>query len=743
MLNTVLIYSSDPDTGIPPSTYKKAYTYFSDEYQNTSDEISNLYEKLNTTLFQVTDNELTANSYNDVLRFSDNIWTEYQLISELNDQISTINNYSQYIQQIIHTRDTQSISIFSHSDLYEQRSSKKTIQVFQNLSEVKPSFVNSRAFSEAINSPSTDFLILLILFIEIYYLVIYEREQGLFALQLTMYYGRAHLMLSKVLVLLCNSIAVNFLFWGCNLIITQQKYGTIQFPAPIQSINEFENCGLALSIQEYWLLFACIKAIVFFSISVGLLYIASRVDQLPLLGLISAIYLILSYCLYSFINGNSSISFLKYCNLIPALSVNKLLSYYFNVNILGFPVSAYWMLALFCAIFTSLFIALLIIHAKPSCLLISRQKKLHCREMAHSKKIWSIFTYEAYKNLILQKGALLLCAFVIFQIFFTVKQAPALSYQEQMYKTYMTQLSGSLTEEKRNWIKEKDEHLNSYFTLLSESKEKYNNHIITEQEWNAIQKLVSEQTKDQEAFSLVKQRLNYLDSLKENSPEFIYESGYEYLSATTYSGNTIDQLHAMILLTISIFLFSPIFSMEYSNRMITLLSTLRNGRTQLIMAKVKLAAILSLFLYFIIYFTDFLFALYNYGLPSFFSACINIPSLETFGSMPLYQYYLIVFVVRFIAYICIIMMFLLLSALIKNTTKSIIVGLLLFVFPIFSAMLGITQINMFTLNIFMSGNQYMYSNPYTLIIPIVIGIFSFIALPYVTFSSVSQQIFHK
>lgn len=741
MLNAVLIYSSDPDTGISPATYKKAYTYFSDEQKNASSEISSLYNKLNTILFQTNvsnDDESTLNAYDDLL-FSDTIWTEYQLISELNEQISTINNYPQYVQQIIHDNDTQSISIFSQSDPYEQKSSKKTIQVFQNLSEVKPSFVNSRSFSEAINSPSTDFLIFLILFVEIYYLVIYEREQGLFSLQLTMYHGRAHLMLSKVFVLLCNGFFINFLFWGCNLIITQQKYGAIQFSAPIQSVNGFDNCGLSLSIQEYWLLFACMKAILFFSIAIGLLYIASRIDQLPLLGLLSTVYFVFSYGLYYFINGNSSISFLKYCNLIPALSVNKLLSYYFNIDIFGYPVSAYWMFAIFCVVFDILFMVLLIIHAKPTHLLISRPKKLYWHMIPHSKKIWNIFTYEAYKNLILQKGALLLCAFVIFQTFIMIKQSPTLSYQEKIYKTYMEQLNGPITDEKRNWIKEKDAHLNSYFTMLSESREKYNNHTITEQEWNAVQQLVSDQTRDQEAFSLVKQRLAYLDGLNETSPEFIYESGYEYLSANTYSGNKTDQLHAIILLTMSIFLFSPIFSMEYTSKMITLLSTLKNGRKQFILAKIRLAFVLSLLLYSIVYLTDFLFTIYNYGLPSLSSACINISSLEAFGSMPLYQYYLTVFIVRFIVYICMVMLFLLLSTFIKNAAKSILIGLLIFVFPIFSALLGITQLNACTFNIFISGNEYMHANPYALIIPIIIGIFSVVTLLYKTFNTAMQR----
>lgn len=129
MLNTVLIYSSDPDTGISPAVYKKAYTYFSDESKNTSNEISTLYKQLKSTLFQTNvsnDDESTPDSYDDLL-FSDDIWTEYQLISELNEQISTINNYPQYVEQIIQSHNDQSISIFSQSNPYEQKSSQKTI----------------------------------------------------------------------------------------------------------------------------------------------------------------------------------------------------------------------------------------------------------------------------------------------------------------------------------------------------------------------------------------------------------------------------------------------------------------------------------------------------------------------------------------------------------------------------------------------------------------------------------------
>lgn len=729
LLNAVLLYTSEPENGIPAESYKKAYTYFLDGTQEKIEELKGDYQQLYSVLFEgnIYDEE-NQEIYTPV--FTDNIWTEYEIIRDFNTEIGTVEGYQDYLEQMKQqTEKTSVISIFSNRDTYAVKEANKTAQVFDVLATTKPFFVNSRTFLEAVDFHATDFLVLLVLFSMLYYLLIWEREQGLFSLQMTMLHGRSSLMTAKAMALFSGSVFVNLIFWGSNLLVASKKYGQVQFDAPIQSIAGFNGCALPITIGQYWIIFLVIKIVVCFSVSVLFLYFTARVNQLQNVWLIAGILFGCSYALYHSVDGKSAIAFLKYCNLIPVLNVNDLLRYYFNLNFIGTPVAAWWMIGIFCLILLLVFGGLLLVQANPIYMLTNHKKKVQNRGVNAVQPQWGLLRYEAYKSMILQKGLLILCCFLAFQVFSTVTKDTNLSYQDRIYKSYMEQMEGSVTEKKRTWIIEERERLDQYNAIFTEAKENYENKKITDQEWNSVQQLVSTQTEGQEAFALIEQRLDYLeDFYKQTGIDlgFVYEHGYEYLSANSYSGNKNDQFHAMLLLAVTILILAPLFSMEYTGGMIKLLAVCKNGRHITIRKKLELAFGICVILFLSVYLTDLIYTICSYGLPSLSAYCASVPSMEAYGTITLLQYLGLLYLIRFVGYLCIVLLFLLVSVLVKNTVKSIIAGLLLFIFPLFTAMLGISQVDFFTFNMFITGNQYLRlaanGKAFVLCVPIAIGI---------------------
>lgn len=735
LLNAVLLYTWELEDGVPAEAYKKAYTYFTEQSSDGMTELEEQYNQVQGVLFDYDEYDgAFTETYTPV--FSDDIWTEYMILSDLYDQKNTIETYEEYLKQIQRqAAHDSSVSIFAESDPYAEKTAIKTANAFSGLEETELSFVNSNMFLNAVNFSATDFLVLLILFMMLYYLVIWEQEQGLISLQMTLLHGRAHVMGAKIMVLLLGSILINLLFWGSNLFIAWNKYGSIQFSAPIQSVQDFIGCTLPITIGQYWILFLAIKIIVCFTLSVCCLYLSFRCRRVQMVWLLAAIFFVVSYVLYSEIDGKSVLAVFKYCNVIPVLNVNALFHYYFHINIAGYPVTAGWMIPVFSILLFMIFGGLTLLHATPKYMLPVREKKIKNRKAKKINVAWSLLRYEAYKGLILQKGLLILCVFIAFQVIQTIQKDTTLTYQEQQYKSYMEQMEGAVTEEKRAWITEERERLDQYNAMLMEAKEQYDSGEITEQEWNAVQKLVSEQTRNQEAFALVEQRLVYLENYEIQhgiDPGFVYESGYEYLSGNSYSGNQNDQIHAMLLIVISILIFAPLFSMEYTSGMIRLLSVCSNGKKITIHKKLILSFEIAVVVFLVVYIPDLIYAIRTYGIESLSAICAAIPSMENYGVMTLLQYFCIVYLVRFLSYLCMLLLFFRISVWVRNTTKSIMAGMVLFIFPLFSSMLGVTLADYVTFNIFITGNQYMKllagDMSLVLLIPISVGIASRMSL---------------
>lgn len=535
-------------------------------------------------------------------------------------------------------------------------------------------------------------------------------------------------MAAKAMVLLLGSVLVNLLFWGCNLLLAGRKYGAVDFSAPIQSVEDFVGCALPVSIGQYWLLFVGVKILVCFSLAVLFLYLAARCGQVQTVWLTAGLVFTGSYTLYRWVDGKSALALLKYCNIIPVLNVNALLHYYFNLNVLGHPVTAVWAIPVLCGWLLVLFGSLLLLQAKPKYMLKLRQKRVRSRTMKKAAPNWGLLRYEAYKSLILQKSLLILCLFAAFHVLTAVRNDIRLTGQEQTYRSYMQQLEGPVTEQKRAWISDERARLDKYNTMLMDAKAQYDRKEISDAEWNAVQQLVSSQTSGQEAFALVEERLHYLEDYTQRTGidlGFVYESGYEYLSGTGYTGYRNDRIHAMLLMAVSILLFSGLFCGEYTSGMVCLLAVSKKGRSATILRKLLLALVAAVVLFVSVYGADLIHALRSYGLPSLSADCAAIPALEAFGELPLLHHLIWVHIVRFFSFLSLSLLFFLLSVLTRNAVKAIMVGLILLVFPLFAALLGIGLIDCVSLNVFLTGNQFLNlaadGKAFVLLIPAALG----------------------
>ena len=115
--------------------------------------------------------------------------------------------------------------------------------------------------------------------------------------------------------------------------------------------------------------------------------------------------------------------------------------------------------------------------------------------------------------------------------------------------------------------------------MLSDAWKQYKAKEISDAQWNAVQRLVSDQTKNRSAFQRVAQRLWYLQDYAMTNRKnlgFVYETGYDRISGHSYEGYRYDMINAALLMLATIAAFSSL-PVEYNTGMIRLLSCSPNG----------------------------------------------------------------------------------------------------------------------------------------------------------------------
>ena len=335
---------------------------------------------------------------------------------------------------------------------------------------------------------------------------------------------------------------------------------------------------------------------------------------------------------------------------------------------------------------------------------------------------------EVYKCMIMQKGLLMIMIFAALQgyLFFQAGEYPGAD--EIYYRQYMEQLSGPVTQEKLSALRAENARLRSWEKILEEGRKKYENREMSEGEWNALLQTVQDNTRSSAAFSRVAARLTYLKEYGKNTgenPGFVYETGYETLAGLGEDGYAKDMGQGIWLLAISLALCSGIFTVEFSKDMIRLLGGTVRGRMETADRKLLLLAALSMLLFLMAYLPDLIKIIQTYGLPKLHASCGAIPSMASFP-MKLWQYLVLLYLLRYLFYFCILLMIAALSIWLRNTGKTLAVGSLLFIFPQVLRLLGITLADCVSFNAFLSGNLFLHyaRGPLSLLaaVPVLPGI---------------------
>ena len=584
--------------------------------------------------------------------------------------------------------------------------------------------INSGGFLAGISFAGTDGMVLGLLFYMALFWFYREKEQGLTALLLPQARGRTPLAAARLLALFLGSICVNLSFWGENLLLSCLQYGAPVWRSPIQSVEGYENCVLQVTVGEYLMVFLSCKILISFLIAQIFVFFCLRFRRSALIFLAAGLLMALSLALCQ--SGDGRFVF-QYINLIPLMQVNPIFQTYFNLNLFSWPVNRI-PLSLGAVAVLTVFFLLADLYGFASQKLSSVNSKRRRPKKLPGFPRGGLLGQEVYKCMIMQKGLLMVMVFAALQgyLFFQAGEYPGAD--EIYYRQYMEQLSGPVTDGKLAWLRKENARLRSWEKTLEEGRKKYENREMSEGEWNALLQTVQDNTRSSAAFSRVADRLTYLKEYGKNTgenPGFVYETGYEALTGLGEDGYAKDMEQGTWLLAISLALCSGIFTVEFSKDMIRLLGGTVRGRMETADRKILLLMVLSMLLFLMAYLPDLIKVIQTCGLPKLHASCGAIPSMVSFP-MKLWQYLVLLYLLRYLFYVCILLMIAALSIWLRDTGKTLAAGSLLFIFPQVLHLLGIPLADCVSFNVFLSGNLFLHyaRGPLFLLaaVPVILGI---------------------
>lgn len=657
VLNGYLIFRTANSGDAKPSDYK--YIYSELEGLTDSEKLAVFDERINNSTQGLYD-------YN------------WELYYELANECYDIVNYKSYLENIeTQAESMQSISIFANPDTFNYRNIVKTPSAYQSVQEVQPVFDVSQGIILATDNSYSDILIGFILLFAVLSVMISDREQGMSCLLFSLKRGRSYLLFTKLIALAITAFASVLLIYAENFIIAGGIYGLGDLSRPIQSLNGFIGCNLKISVFQYLIIYVFFKFFAVFAIGVVLSLIAVNTKNTVSFYGISAIILISEGVLYTVIHPLSVYSIFRYINLISFTKVNEIFCNYKNINFWEYPIPL---------IPTSIgtLLIIMLVCAALSAFLYAKKRNLEFRKIGFKFKIGkrnrmhSRLYYTLYKSLILQRGIFVIAAFIVIFAFVNESFIKKYDYVDVYYRYYTEQLEGEIDDETETFMMSEAQRFES---LNAQAEELMQTSDVFSAELNDIQKQLAPSA----GFYLLQERYEQIKNI--SNARIFYDTGYK--RALGITGYDDDMKYALTAMLLCIFLVSPLIANDNKYRMKSVINSTASGNKSYIRRNILIACIyglISALLWIIPYAVTI--SSY-YGHDGLSGSVRSITDLIDFSlNLTLWQYILIICLLRIIAVIFSSLTMLWISSKCRNTTSAILINFAVFALPIIVYLLG-------------------------------------------------------
>lgn len=528
------------------------------------------------------------------------------VLNLLANKFDYIDQYEVFAREMQDRADTQlRFSIFSKPGTFAYNNIAKTPSDFEHLkgTEITPGFDLGLVFATTFNL--TDYLTLFLAVLVCITLFSMEREKGLTILVKSTPMGRTETIIAKLLVTAITVAGFTIFYYISTLLISEFAFGLGDLSRSIQSVPEFMNCSIKVSVFEYLCLWVVQKVLTLCAVSMIFALLFTLIKSTNTTYIVLAVFLGAEFACFNFIDALAPFNHFKYINVFYFLSGNGLLGSYLNLNFFTNPVNVLWTYLGFLVVcFGVCTVVCAIAFSKQNQFGVKNlfakfkdkiRRKIHV--FTHNS---TLFGGECFKHYISSKVVLVLLALLLFA-YLNFTDDISVTYSvgaDVAYAAYINELQGELTEEKEEFLQNEQE----YFDSLHLEIEAINSDTaLTDDEKNmkimAIENILNTRGEGFKRVMLQYDTITWVGEELGITPHFINNNiGTRLMASSSREWNNFT-----LLMVLSVFTLSGIFAYEHKREMSKLISATEKGKGRLFFAKLCVASITYIIIYILLY----------------------------------------------------------------------------------------------------------------------------------------------
>lgn len=633
------------------------------------------------------------------------VYRELNLLRYYLDQYDAFDQYAIFTENLKTRAEQMKLSpLWGDANSFSYRNIQKTAADYEKLGEQLQIGINEGVIFLG-NAFWTDWLLLLFAIYIGFMLFKWEQENDALNLVSSCVRGRGTLGTAKIVTALLLEIGAFLLLYGSNYAIADRLYGFGGFERAIQSVPEFQTCGISLTVGTYIALLGVVKGLALMAVSLGIWVsiLAVRGTTSPVCGIIAI--LLGEYLLYTRITPLSKWRLLRYLNFFYFMDGCEILTVYQNLNCFGYPVS-------FLRIWSGVWFAMMIVLLPVLGILFVYNEKMrtgkHTAErfwqaiqrvkykkmpifVLHSAWYWErrIYFYKLAGAMLLIGGMLCMAVVSKFE-----GDSYQISKEEQEIEEFVQEYKGALTEEKRTKIEETYAYYNSLDEQLRESEKAYADHKITEEQFQGKRWIIEQSQQKASAFFQFYEQYNNLDE----DAWIISQSAFDNLMMKNEAGMIGD----LVLMVVVVLSASVCMTRNFKNKSVFLIRSTERGAAVTFVGQSVCVLITAFVLcVFRMYLKcrnieqAFLFEGWNAPLQSI------LKLKECSLSIRIWQYFILITLLQTVCICACGMLLLSLSVWIRQFQRTFLTGILVFISPLILKTVGrMPEQSLFTDRIF-------------------------------------------
>ena len=600
------------------------------------------------------------------------------------EHIERIQNYGKYIDNISSNASVISgFSLFEDNSNYQSKSAKKIVKAYENVKNVQPQSGNYTTIEKATEIGFSDVIVFIVMLQCVIIIMNIDRKHGMLTLLKSCKQGRTRLALGKIGGLLIATIMVELVTFLIHFLTLVGTFGCGDLTVPIQSVPDFYESALPISIIMYLVIFVMLKIAVVFSYTLFIFVIAILCDNSGIIYSVTGITIGLSAVANIKIVWDYAIAFIKIISPVTLINVKSISEKYYNLNVAGTPFNVMSVGILIVIGYILIFTALAIWLFGKKRVFHIEIKRLKRKHNIKPKKPIGMLAMEYKKLLITNKGILLLLVLCLIQGAILSEVNTTIDGDQKYYSNYMDDLEGPESLDTDLYIQKEKNYFKNIEEKYKEKQTQYLQGKISGSELSIAENQYTTKIMPKTAFKKVLKRQKHLKKLKKNKNIkgwYVNDIGIHYL---IHPGSIYNEKIAWIFMML-IMSVMVVICMAYEEQtgMDRLSDTTMFGEGKLLRKKIVVSLSISLLIFIISNIPFLLLAIHSYHFGGVMAPINSLIGYQNWVQMPILFVLIGVYIIKALIMFIATMIVILISNKLTGMVKKMAVSITILVVPL-------------------------------------------------------------